>query len=154
MAKSLIRWDPASELTSLRDSMDRLMDRLWREDLSRPLMSLAPFFGGASPSLDMYETDDAIVVEAVIPGVKPEEIDVQIVGSTLTIKGERKEEKKREEAAFVYQERRYGSFSRSITLPTEVDVDEAKAEFEHGILTLNLPKSEVVKPKSIKIKTK
>jgi len=154
MAKGLMRWDPSSELMSLRDSMDRLMERLWREDLVRPLVGRVPFFGGGSLALDMYETDEAVVVEAPIPGVKPEEIDVQITGGTLTIKGERREEKKEEKASYVYQERSYGSFCRSVTLPTEVDVDKAEAEFEHGVLTLTLPKSEVVKPKSIKIKTK
>ena len=149
MAKRLLRWDPTSELMSLRNSMDRLMNRLWREDL----VGRVPFFGGESLALDMYETDDAIVVKAVIPGVKPEEINVQIAGGTLTIKGERKEEEE-EGVSYVYRERRYGSFCRSVTLPTEGDVNEAEAEFKHGVLILTLPKSEAVKPKSIKIKTK
>jgi HSP20 family protein len=102
----------------------------------------------------MYETEDDIVIEATVPGVKPEEIDVQVSGNVLTIKGERKEEKKEEKASYIYQEQRYGSFSRSVTLPTDVKVDKATAEFEHGLLTLTLPKSEAVKPKSIEIKTK
>jgi len=94
------------------------------------------------------------VVEAAVPGVKPEEIDVQVSGNVLTLKGERKEEKKKEKASYIYQKRSFGSFTRSVTLPTEVDVDKAKAEFEHGVLTLTLPKSEIVKPKTIKITTK
>jgi HSP20 family protein len=154
MAKSLIRWDPTSELMSLRDSMDRLMDRLWGEGRGWPWPRPEMIFGGEALALDMYETDDAIVVEAAVPGVQPEEIDVQVSGSTLTIKGERKEEKREEQASYIYKERRFSSFSRSVTLPTAVNVDQATAEFEHGVLMLTLPKSEAVKPKSIQIKTK
>jgi HSP20 family protein len=150
MAKSLVRWDPTDELISLRDAMDRL----WRESFVRPWSRVGTFFGGESLALDMYETGSEVVVEAVLPGVKPEEVDVQVTGNVLTIKGERKEEKKEETAAYIFQERSYGSFCRSLTLPTKVDVDQAKAEFENGVLKLTLPKSEAVKPRSIEIKTK
>lgn len=150
MAKGLVRWDPTSELMSLRDSMDRLLS----ESFFRPWSRLGTFFGGESLALDMYETDSDVMVEAILPGVRPDEVDVQITGNVLTIKGERKEEKKEERATYIYQERSYGSFCRSLTLPTEVDVNKATAEFEHGVLKLALPKSEAVKPKSIRIKTK
>jgi HSP20 family protein len=149
MAKSLIRWDPASDMVSLRDAMDRLLG----ESFVRPWSNLG-VFGREGFALDMYETDDDVVVEASIAGVNPDEIDIQVSGNTLTIQGERKEEKKEEKGSYIYQERSYGRFCRSMTLPTEVDVDKANADFEHGILTLTLPKSEAVKPKSIKIKTK
>jgi HSP20 family protein len=134
-------------MISLRDVMARLVG----ESFFRPWSSLGMFFGGEGLAVDMYETDDAVVVEASVPGVKPEEIDVKVAGHVLTIKGERKEEKKEERSSYVYRERSLGSFHRSVTLPTEVDVDEATAEFEHGVLTLTLPKSETVKPKSIKV---
>jgi HSP20 family protein len=147
MAKHLVRWDPTREMISLRDVMDRLVG----ESFFRPWSSLGAFFGGEALTVDMYETDDEVVVEATVPGVKPEEIDVKVAGNILTIRGERKEEKKEERTSYVYRERSYGSFHRSVTLPTEVDVDKAKAEFEHGVLTLTLPKSETVKPKSIKV---
>jgi len=150
MAKSLIRWDPTGEMISLRDAMDRLLG----ESFIRPWLGRGTFFGGEAFALDMYETDNDVIVEAPLPGVKPEEIDIQVNGNVLTIKGERKEEKKEEEASYVYQERSFGSFCRSVTLPTDVDVDKADAAFEHGVLTLTLPKSEAVKPKTIKIKTK
>jgi HSP20 family protein len=146
MAKSLIRWDPTREMISLREAMDRLLG----ESFIRPWSKLGTFFGDETPALDMYETDDEVVVEAAVPGVKPEEIDVQVTGNVLTIKGERKEEKKEEKASYISQERRFGSFSRSVTLPADVDMDEAEAEFEHGVLTLTLPKLESVKPKTIK----
>jgi len=137
-------------MISLRDAMDRLLG----ESFIRPWPRLGTFFGGEALAVDMYETKDDIVVEAAVPGVKPEEIDVQVSGNVLTLKGERKEEKKEEKASYIYQERSFGSFSRAVTLPTEVDVDKAKAEFEHGVLTLTLPKSETVKPKTIKITAK
>ena len=150
MARSLIRWDPTGEMISLRDAMDRLLG----ESFIRPWIGRGTFFGGEAFALDMYETDNDVIVEAPLPGVKPEEIDIQVSGNVLTIKGERKEEKKEEKASYVYQERSFGSFCRSVTLPTEVDVNKADAAFEHGVLTLTLPKSEAVKPKTIKIKTK
>jgi len=150
MAKSLIRWDPAGEMLSLRDAMDRLLG----ESFVRPWSGLSTMFGGEGLVLDMYETDDNVMVEANVPGVKPEEIDIQVTGNTLTIKGERKEEKKEEKASYVFQERRYGSFCRTVTLPTDVDVEKATAVFEHGVLKLTLPKSEIVKPKSIRVKTR
>jgi HSP20 family protein len=150
MARSLMRWDPSREMISLREAMDRLFS----ESFIRPWFGPGAMPAGEALALDMYETDDKVMVEAGVPGVKPEEIDVQVTGNVLTIKGERREEKKEEKASYIHQERRYGSFQRSVTLPTEVDVDKAEAKFEHGVLTLTLPKSEVVKPKTIKIKTK
>jgi HSP20 family protein len=150
MARNLIRWDPVREMVSLRDVMDRLMG----ESFIHPWHSPGMFFGGEALVLDMHETDSEVVVEATVPGVEPEEVDVQVTGNILTIKGERKEQEERKEASYIYREQRFGNFCRSVTLPTEVDVDKAKAEFESGVLTLTLPKSETVKPKTIKITSK
>lgn len=150
MAKSLIRWDPTREVISLREAIDRLMG----ESFIRPWSKLGASFGNETPALDMYETDDEVVVEADVPGVKPEEIDVQVAGNVLTIKGEWKEKKKEEKASYIYWERSFGRFRRSVTLPADVDMDKAEAEFEHGVLTLTLPKLETIKPKTIKITTK
>ena len=150
MAKSLIRWDPTSEMITLRDAMDRLFS----ESFIRPWFGRGPFLESDMLTVDMYETDDEVVVETAVPGVKPEELDVQVTGHALTIKGERKEEKKEEKASYIYQERSYGSFHRSVTLPTDVDVEKAKAEFQRGVLTLTLPKLETVKPKTIEVTTK
>ena len=150
MAKSLTRWDPTSEMILLRDAMDRLFS----ESFIRPWFGRRPFLEGDALMVDMYETDAEVVVEAAVPGVKPEEIDVQVTGNVLTIKGEREQEKKEKRPSYVYQERSYGSFHRSVTLPTDVDVENAKARFERGVLTLTLPKVETVKPKTIKVTTK
>jgi len=147
MARNLIRWDPVREMVSLRDAMDRLMG----ESFIRPWHSPGMFFGGEALALDVHETDSEVVVEATVPGVKPEEVDVQVTGNVLTIKGERKEQEERKEASYIFREQRFGSFCRSVTLPTEVDVDKARAEFENGVLTLTLSKSETVKPKTIRI---
>ena len=105
-------------------------------------------------AVDVYETDEDVVVKASVPGVDPEELDISITGDTLTIKGETRAEEEVEEENYVYRERRYGAFSRSMTIPTSVEADEADAEFEDGVLTLRLPKAEEVKPKTIKVKTK
>jgi HSP20 family protein len=102
----------------------------------------------------MYETDEAVVVRSAIPGVDPADIDISIHGDTLTIKGETKMEEEVEEKNYIYRERYYGAFSRSLTIPVSVQANDADAEFEDGILTLTLPKAEELKPKAIKVKTK
>jgi HSP20 family protein len=102
----------------------------------------------------MYETDDAIVVKSTIPGIGPEDLDISITGDTLTIKGETRAEEEVEQESYICRERRYGAFSRSLTVPAPVVAEEAEAEFENGVLTLTLPKAEEVKPKAIKVKAK
>ena len=103
---------------------------------------------------DRYQTANDVVVKASLPGFKPEEVDISITGDTLTIKGEHKDEKEVKDEDYFYKERRYGSFSRSLILPIQVQSDKAEAVFEDGILTLTLPKAEEIKPKQIKVKAK
>jgi HSP20 family protein len=95
-----------------------------------------------------------VVVKASLPGVKPEDVDITISGDTLTIKGETKTEEEVKREDYLYQERRYGSFSRTIALPSSLQTDKAEATFENGVLTLTIPKIEEVKPKTIKVKPK
>jgi HSP20 family protein len=102
----------------------------------------------------MYETDEAVVVKSGVPGVDPGDIDISVTADTLTIKGETKAEEEVEEESYVHRERRYGAFSRSLTIPVPIQADKAEAEFEDGVLTLTLPKAEEVKPKAIKVKAK
>jgi HSP20 family protein len=147
---NLVRWEPFRDLVSLREAMDRLFE----ESFVRPRTGwLAPFEEGAL-AVDMYETGDAVVVKAAIPGVKPEDIDISITGDTLTIKGESKFEEEVKEENYVRREIRYGSFARTLPVPAPVVADKAQAEFEHGVLTLTLPKAEEVKPKVIQVKAK
>jgi HSP20 family protein len=102
----------------------------------------------------MYQTDDEIVVKAALPGIKADEVQINITGDVLTMKGEVKHEEERKEKAWHIREQRYGSFERSIALPTAVVSDKTKAEFENGILTITLPKAEEVKPRTITVKAK
>jgi HSP20 family protein len=129
------------------------MDRLFEDGLAR-YPRLWPRLGEWELPIDMYQTANEVVVKASVPGLKPEEVDVSITGDTLTIKGEQKEEKEVEEENYIYKERRYGTFSRSMLIPVKVKSDKAEAVFEDGTLTLTLPKAEEVKPKQIKVKAK
>ena len=146
---SLIKWEPFGDLVSLRDAMDRLFE----ESFVR-MRGLPTPFGAEALAVDMYETADSVVVKTGVPGVKPEDIDITITGDMLTIKGETKTEEKVEKENYIRQERRYGSFQRSIRLPGSLLADEAAATFEDGVLTLTIPKTEEAKPKTIKVEAK
>jgi len=148
MAGELQRWEPFHDLVTLREAMDRL----FAESFVRPGTAFP--VTGVEPAVDVYQTKDEIVVKAALPGLKPDEIDISVTGDLLTIRGEFKQEEKIEEGGYLRQERRYGQFCREFNLPTQVTADKAKADFEHGILTLHLPKAEAVKPKSISVKAK
>ena len=147
---NLIRWEPFRELMSLREAMDRLFE----ESVVRPQAGWLGPIEAATLAVDMYQTDDAVVVKAAVPGIKAEELDISITGDTLTIRGETKAEEEVKEEHYIRRERRYGSLSRSVSIPVPVVADKAEAEFENGILTLKLPKAEEVKPKAIKVQAK
>jgi HSP20 family protein len=149
MSDGLTRWDPVRDMVTLREAMDRL----FAESFVRPGTAF-PILGMESPAVDMYQTKDEIVVKAAIPGIKPENIDISVTGDQLTIKGEFEEEDKIEEGNYIRKERHTGEFARELSLPTLVNADKAKAEFEHGVLTLRLPKVEAVKPRTITVKAK
>ncbi len=149
---NLVRLDPAREMMSLREAMDRLFE----ESFLRP-----GFFGNGESGagmlpMDMYETENEVVVKAAVPGVKPEDIEVTVTGDLLTVKGEFKSEseEKDEKRNWHRQERRYGSFSRQVTLPAGVNTDACQADFENGVLTLKLPKAEEAKVKRVQISSK
>ncbi|MBM4463195.1 MAG: Hsp20/alpha crystallin family protein [Chloroflexi bacterium] len=148
---TMMRWDPFKEMMSLRQAMDRLFEDSF---VRRPHWWPALAEGALPLSLEMYQTASDVVVKAAVPGVKPEEVDISITGDTLTIKGERKEEKEVKEENYFLKEHVYGSYNRTIILPAPVQADKAEAVFENGILTLTLPKKEEVKPKQVKIKPK
>ena len=147
---SMIRWDPAKDLITLRQAMEKLFE----ESVIRPPSGFSLEIGGGDIPFDMYQTGTDIVVKAALPGVKPEEVDISVTGDTLTIKAERKEDKEEKGKDYLRKETRFGMVSRSITLPVEVKADKAEATFENGMLNLKLPKSEEVKPKQIKIQAK
>jgi HSP20 family protein len=149
MAKQIVvRRDPFEYGLSLRDMMDHFFDY----GMLRP--SAWRGFGEDTFAMDMVETGDSLVIKAVVPGVKPEDINISVSGDTLTIQGEIKEEQETEEHNFHVRERQYGRFNRSVSLPTAVVADKADAQFEQGILTLTLPKAEDARPKVITVKAK
>jgi HSP20 family protein len=140
------RWDPFREAVSLSDAMNAL----FRESFIRPSGGLAQQAAGLLP-LDVTENENEFVVKASLPGVKPEDVQITVHGDTLTIQGESKGEEEKKGERWHLRERRFGSFQRSLSLSTPVDSDKARAQFEHGVLTLVLPKSEQAKPRQIKI---
>jgi HSP20 family protein len=146
MAK-LIKWEPLREMMGMRHAMDRLFD---------DFLSYAPmtYKGYGVVDLDMYQTDNDIVIESAVPGVKPQDLKISVTSDVLTIRGEVKVDEEVEEANYHLRERRYGSFSRSVTLPGKVVADKAVAEFKDGVLNLTLPKAEEIKPKTITVKAK
>jgi len=148
---NLVRWEPFRELVSLREAMDRLFE----ESFVRPseTAQLVPPSSGIL-AVDMYETDESIVIKSALPGVKSEDIDISLEGDILTIKGEISSDEEVKEKSYIRRERRCSSFYRSLSVPVPVVVDKAEAEFENGVLTLTLPKAEDVKPKSIKVRAK
>jgi HSP20 family protein len=140
------RANPFDELFTLRRTVDRLFD----EDLFHP-RAWRPVTLGAEPALDVMTTPDELVVRASLPGWKPEDVEITLTGSTLTIAGEMQDEARREDQSWILSEIRRASFSRTLELPEGLIGDRATATYEHGILTLHIPKAEEVKPRQIKI---
>jgi HSP20 family protein len=141
----LTRWDPFQEMITLRHAVDRLFDTTFG-----PSTNGQPVTWGLA--LDVIEEDDEFLVKASVPGVNPDDLEITFNDNILTIKGESKAEEEVKEANYHLRERRYGSFSRSISLGTRVSADKIQASYENGVLTLRLPKAEEVKPKRITIK--
>jgi HSP20 family protein len=148
---NITRYDPFSEMVTLRQAMDRLFEDSFVSPLTwRTLGSNGDSV--VSAPVDVHETADEIVVSASLPGVKPEDVEMTITGQTLTLKGEFKADEKVDRGDYLYRERRFGTFNRSIQLPVRVEGDRAEATFDNGVLTLRIPKSEEVKPRQIQIK--
>jgi HSP20 family protein len=134
---------------SLRDAMDRLVEQSF---VPTPRRLMEPILG-RELAVDIYETDQAVVVKTPLPGVKPEDLDITVIGDRLTIKGTTKEDPEVKREQYTQREIRYGEFSRSVTLSGGLESDKAEAQFENGILTLIIPKAEEVRPRVIQVKT-
>jgi HSP20 family protein len=145
---NITRFDPVGEMVSLRAAMDRLF-----EDSFVSPAGWRTVTGGEqiTPAIDVHETPDDIVVSAVMPGVKPDDVEITMTGQSLTLRGELKADEEVSRDQYLYRERRYGSFSRSIQLPVRVEGDHAEATFTDGVLKLRIPKAEEVKPRQIRI---
>lgn len=144
---SIERWNPFEEAISLRDAVNSL----FQESFVRPGGAPARVGGLAAFPLDVCETENEFVVKASLPGIKPDDVQITIHGDTLTIRGDSKAEEEKKGEHWHLRERRFGTFQRALSLTTPVDADKAQAQFEHGVLTLRIPKSEAAKPKQIKI---
>jgi HSP20 family protein len=150
---AIVRWNPAGGPVTMRDLMDRLMmDDAWGTAWGRRPVAAWGETVLEAP-VDVYQTDTEYVVKASMPGVKPDDVDISIIGETLTVKAALQEDKEVKAEGWLVRESRHGAFARSVTLPTEVQADKVEAILEHGILTLKLPKAEAVVPKTIKVKT-
>jgi HSP20 family protein len=145
---NLTRWEPVREMMTLREAMDRLFD----DAFTRPINLRDG--GWSAPAVDMYQTNDEVVIKAALPGFKADEVQINVTGDVLTLRGETKHEEEKQERSWHIREHRWGSFERSVALPTTVTADKAIADFENGILTVTLPKAEEVKPKTISVKAK
>jgi len=144
---SITKYDPFRELRSLQDEMNRLFLSNFTRGDDRELAR-----GAWTPSVDIFENKDNLVIEAELPGMKPSDVNVSIENNVLTLHGERRFEKKDEGDNFHRVERSYGSFTRSFTLPPTVSSENVNAEFENGVLKLTLAKREEAKPRRIEIK--
>lgn len=140
-------FDPFINLGALREAMRQLLDEGW----VGPHDLLPAALASVLVPVDVLDTGPDIVVRAALPGVKAEALKITVSGSTLTLKGEVETETGFEEAAYLRRERRAAAYTRSLLLPVTVDTDQAEAVFRDGVLTLTLPKSEKVRPKTIKV---
>lgn len=141
---SITTWNPWRELEAVRERFDRLFGELarWRggEELGIPL--------------DVQETDDAIIVRASLPGIRPEDISVELNQGILTIRAETREEREESKGTWHIRERRVGSAYRAITLPAPVREDEAQATYEHGVLEIRIPKAEAAERRRIPVQVR
>lgn len=139
----LVRWQPFSEMETLRTQMDRMFDAI--AGLERESGN------NWTPAIEIQDREDSLIVRAEIPGVEAKDIDIQVAREAISIAGEHRYEKKSEEKGFFRSELRYGSFQRTIPLPVAVENTQAQAEFKDGILKLTLPKAQEAKHKVVKI---
>ena len=145
---SIIRWEPLRDLVSTHDHFNQLFNETFARAFGdQKEVSLRTWV----PPVDICETEDSLVLKAELPGIKPDDVEIRVEDNTLYLKGERKFEKEVKDENFHQVERSYGTFSRSFSLPSSIDSDKVKAEYQKGILTLTMPKREEAKPKTIKI---
>ena len=147
---NIVRWRPLGNSLDLFREMDRMFDNT----LVRSHLIPFVFNGHMNPKVDLYDTEKEVVVKAEMPGVKAEGLNIDINDATLTIKGETKKEEEIKQENYYSQECHYGTLTRTLVLPTGLDIGKAEAELENGILTLTIPKSAAAKPKAIKVKAK
>ena len=144
---NVVKYDPFHDLRSLQDEVNRLFSGTVSRGNQDEILR-----GAWSPNVDIFENKNEIVLEAELPGMNSEDVNISIENNVLTLHGERRFEKKDESDNFHRVERSYGSFTRSFTLPPTVSSENAQAEFQNGVLRLTLAKREEAKPRRIEIK--
>jgi HSP20 family protein len=144
---AMSRWDPFRDLMSIQTELNRLFGRTYGGETGGGAVS-----GSWVPPLDVHETKDRFVVEMELPGIDPDAVEVTVEDSTLTVSGSRELATETEEDNYLRVERRYGQFSRSLSLPPATDPSKVDAHFDKGVLTIEVPKAEEAKPKKITIK--
>jgi HSP20 family protein len=145
---ALARWTPYRDMMSVRDEMNRVLSEVF----GRNTNDESTWFSGAwTPPVDIYETDDALVMKAELPGFSKDDISIEMKENTLVIKGERKREDEVKEGSYHRSERVYGAFQRSFLLPTTVDQEKVRAAYKDGVLELRLPKVQAAQPKRIAV---
>lgn len=144
---AIIRWDPFRDLVTMRERMNR-----WFEDMASSRGEEKDLVSSSwAPAVDIFETEKELILSAEIPGIEEKDIELKIEDNTLVIKGDRKFEKETKEENYHRIERSYGSFFRSFSLPSYVDLEKIEAEHENGILKIRMPKKTERKPRTVKI---
>src|SRR5208282_6210715 len=143
----LTRWDPFREVSSLQNRMNRLFEEQYGGGREDSLTTAGAFV----PPVDVYEDEHSVQLKLEVPGIDEKDLDVKVENNTLTVSGERKFEKEEKEENFRRVERRYGSFTRSFTLPNTVNTEDIQADYDHGVLKVRLAKRAEAKPKQIKV---
>jgi HSP20 family protein len=144
---NLTRWDPFNDMLTLREAMNQLFEESFVAPSGQRRGQ-----GGFVPALDLSETADGYLVEIAAPGLKPEDLQITLENNVLTIKGEVRQASEDKQRNYHRVERRYGAFQRTVALPSTVKADGIKAELSNGILRLDIPKAEEVKPRRIDVK--
>src|SRR5262249_25268004 len=142
----ITRWDPFREFSTLQDRMNRLFRDSFGEGREEALTT-----GNFAPPVDVYEDEHSVTLKIEVPGIEEKDIDVRVENNTLTVQGERNFEKEEKEENFRRVERQYGSFTRSFTLPNTVDIDSIQANYDKGILKIQLAKKAEAKPRQLKV---
>ncbi|MEA3436360.1 MAG: Hsp20/alpha crystallin family protein [Thermodesulfobacteriota bacterium] len=146
---TIVKWDPFRNVAALQDRINRIFDESFSRtaDLDDDISMSA-----WKPLVDIYETDEAIILKAELPGIKKEDVSVEVKDNVLTLKGVRTEEKEIKENNYYRKERAFGAFTRSFNLQHRIQPDKIKARFKDGVLKIEIPKPEEEKPKQITVK--
>jgi HSP20 family protein len=144
---AIIRWDPFRDMVTLREKMNRLFEDVFTGQSESKELAASSW----APAVDIFETENDLVMTAEVPGIDEKDIEIKIEDNTLILKGARKFEKETKEENYHRIERSYGSFYRAFTLPNSIDPDKIQAEHENGVLKITMPKRTELKPRKVKI---